>query len=229
VNTADQRGANPPFQPGPDVRLLQAKEKIGHSGVLAYSAGDREVYTGWIGPFGDDNASPPKGGIRLIFGKPNDGPPYIGIGFKIPRIQNTHWSFGDRLPGNQLFAHPALRFHAGDFELYWKKLLPNEADYVKQFSPEPAPGSKQILAIRFRMYDGKKPRAFQFSWPFFPAEGKSMEMVRELWSIYNAPQFTLFVEAGDLYERKLSSVARTFAEFGRGTNLNQYLVNNRVK
>ena len=212
----------------PDVQLLQAKDKLGHSGVLAYSSGNGERYIGWIGPF-DDNARPLQGGIRVIFGKPNDGPPYIGIGFKIPRDQDIPWSFVDRLPGNMLFAHPSLRFHAGDFELHWKKLLPNEVDLIKRFFPQPAPEGKEILAIRFRMYEGKKPRAFQFSWPSYAAPGRDEEMFRELGKIYNAPQFTLFVEAGPLYFKKFSSLARTFAEFGRGTNLNQYLINNRVR
>jgi hypothetical protein len=43
------------------------------------------------------------------------------------------------------------------------------------------------------MYEGKKPRAIQISWPYQPAPGEGEAAAAELYSIHKAAQFTLFI------------------------------------
>jgi hypothetical protein len=91
------------------------------------------------------------------------------------------------------------------------------------------PAGKPILAIRLRMAQGKSPEAIGFSWPSFAANGHGTDVTKEFPTILAAKQWTFYVVDNDLYRTKFASIGRTFAEIGRGPNINQYLTRGRVK
>jgi hypothetical protein len=211
---------------------LNSKDKIGYCGVLAYANGDPHVqhenYLGHMRPLDDpQTAANPLAGIRLVMGNPADDAPFVGFGFKIPRQKGLAWSFYDRTDDKQNYHQAYLRFRCGDFEMRWDVLQPHCIAVMQQFFEIPA--GKPILAIRLRMVQGKSPEAIGFSWPSFAANGHGTDVTKEFPTILAAKQWTFYFVDNDLYRTKFASIGRTFAEIGRGPNINQYLTRGRVK
>ena len=160
-------------------------------------------------------------------GMPGDAEPFVGIGFRIPRNVNPAWSFFDRDAAKEQFHQAYLRFRCDDFEIRWKVLNKDELAVMENFFAFPQ--DKPIIAMRFHLLEGKQPLALNCSWPIFAADGAAKLIADELSNVIAAKHWTLYALDDKIYRDKFDRIGRTFAEVGRGPNLNQYLMRGRVK